>query len=132
MIYGIGHDVLEITRIERILTGRNGQAFIERVLTLQEYQIAQRRGKKIAEFTAGRFAAKEAIVKAFGCGIGAIIHFKDIEVLPDALGKPMVHLSKEAWKRLDLPIELKDYAIHLSITHQRELASAFAVVEELS
>ncbi|AOZ92353.1 holo-ACP synthase [Paenibacillus crassostreae] len=132
MIYGIGHDVLEIKRVDDILNGRTGQAFMRRVLTSQEFQLAQGRGLKKVEFTAGRFAAKEAIVKAFGCGIGAIINFGDIEILPDPLGKPKVELSKVAWERLNLPAQPMEYTIHLSITHQRELASAFAVIERVT
>ena len=132
MIYGVGHDILEIKRIEQILSGRNREAFLHRILTLKEYEMARNRGRKIAEFTAGRFTAKEAIVKAFGCGIGAIINFGDIEVLPDDMGKPKVELSEQAWGKLDLSAQAKGYAIHLSITHQKELASAFAVIERLT
>lgn len=131
MIYGIGHDVLEIKRIEKLLSERIGQPFMQRVLTSKEYTLAQSRGPKLVEFTAGRFAAKEAIVKAFGCGIGAVIGFGDIEILPDALGKPEVHLSEQTWEKLNLPGQPQDYNIHLSITHQKDLASAFAVVERL-
>lgn len=132
MIHGIGHDVLEIIRIEQLLSGRVGQAFMRRVLTPKESELARSRGPKTAEFTAGRFAAKEAIVKAFGCGIGATVGFGDIEILPDALGKPEVEIREQAWEKLNLPGHSTDYAIHLSITHQRELASAFAVVERVS
>ena len=82
----------------------------------------------MAEFVAGRFAAKEAIVKALGCGIGMEVGFQDIEILPDDKGKPEVNLSDEAWTRLGLP-EGRNYNIHLTITHSRDLASAFAVVE---
>ncbi|OAB39835.1 holo-ACP synthase [Paenibacillus glacialis] len=129
MIYGIGHDILEIIRVEQLLSGRNAQPFMQRILTSKEYKLALSRGRKTTEFTAGRFAAKEAIVKAFGCGIGAIIGFGDIEILPDELGKPKVELSEQAWEKLNLPGQSMEYAIHLSITHQRELASAFAVIE---
>ncbi|MEC0093290.1 holo-ACP synthase [Paenibacillus macquariensis] len=132
MIYGIGHDILEINRVEQLLSRSNGQAFMQRVLTSKEYELAQRRGPKTTEFAAGRFAAKEAIVKAFGCGIGAIIGFGDIEIIPNDLGKPMVELSKQAWENLNLPGQSANYAIHLSITHQRELASAFAVIERVN
>lgn len=131
MIHGIGHDVLEIKRVEKILSESIGQPFMHRILTSKEYTLAQSRGTKMVEFTAGRFAAKEAIVKAFGCGIGAVIGFGDIEILPDALGKPEVHLSVQAWEKLHLPGHTKEYGIHLSITHQKEIASAFAVVERL-
>lgn len=130
MIYGIGHDVLEIDRIAALVGRGIGTKFMERVLTGRELQLAAARGGKGAEFTAGRFAAKEAVVKALGCGIGQTVGFQDIEIVPDRLGKPEVVLSPEAWQRLSLP-EGNGYIIHLTITHSRELASAFAVVESL-
>ncbi|MEK5394686.1 holo-ACP synthase [Paenibacillus sp. FSL K6-2859] len=130
MIYGIGHDVLEIERISEVMLRGQGEKFNQRILTEQEYQLAEQRGGRLAEFVAGRFAAKEAVVKALGCGIGNVVGFQDIEILPDHKGKPEVTLSCEAWSRLDLP-EGQKYIIHLTITHGRDLASAFAVVEEL-
>ncbi|MDH6373369.1 holo-[acyl-carrier protein] synthase [Paenibacillus sp. PastF-3] len=130
MIYGIGHDVLEIERISEVMLRGQGKKFNQRILTEQEYQLAEQRGGRLAEFVAGRFAAKEAVVKALGCGIGNVVGFQDIEILPDHKGKPEVTLSCEAWSRLDLP-ERQKYIIHLTITHGRDLASAFAVVEEL-
>lgn len=105
MIYGIGHDVLEIERISKVMKRGLGTKFIRRVLTEQEYQLAERRGGNMAEFVAGRFAAKEAVVKALGCGIGHVVGFQDIEILPDRKGKPEVALSSEAWKRLEFPEE---------------------------
>ncbi|OWA35144.1 holo-[acyl-carrier-protein] synthase [Saccharibacillus sp. O16] len=128
MIYGIGHDLLEIGRVAKLLDGRQGERFVQRVLTSAELEIARLRGPKRAEFVAGRFAAKEAIVKALGTGIGAQIGFEDIEIVPDTLGKPQVTLSQQAWERLKLPGG-NGYVIHLSITHQPGMASAFAVVE---
>jgi len=128
MIYGIGHDILEIGRIVRLLEGKLGDRLLKRILTPAELEIARLRGPKLAEFVSGRFAAKEAVVKAFGTGIGAQIGFEDIEIVPDPLGKPQVALSKDAWERLNLPGG-NGYIIHLSITHQPGMASAFAVVE---
>ncbi|QUL55558.1 holo-ACP synthase [Paenibacillus tritici] len=127
MIYGIGHDVLEIERITEIAEGSLGSRFTRRILTGQELVLAAGKGAKTAEFIAGRFSAKEAVVKALGCGIGHLVGFQDIEILPDALGKPVATLSAEAWSRLRLPEQ--EYTIHLTITHTRALASAFAVVE---
>ncbi|MDO7908264.1 holo-ACP synthase [Paenibacillus sp. JX-17] len=126
MIYGIGHDVLEIPRLQRLLDGRHGTPFIERVLTPQEQALARERGQS-AEFIGGRFAAKEAITKAFGCGIGGVIGFSDLNIVPDEKGKPLVQLNTAAWERLGL--SAAEHVIHLSITHQPGLASAFAVVE---
>ncbi len=131
MIYGIGHDVLEIERISILINRGQGAKFIRRVLTEREHQLAERRSGKQAEFVAGRFAAKEAVVKALGCGIGRSVGFHDIEILPDSLGKPEVVLLGEAWERLNMPGARK-YTIHLTITHGRDLASAFAVVEQVT
>lgn len=131
MIYGIGHDVLEIKRLALLLGSQQGYRFMERVLTVKEREEARRRGGKLTEFVAGRFAAKEAISKAFGCGIGRLIGFSDMEILPDESGKPIAILSQKAWERLNLPGE-PQYMIHLSISHQTELASAFAIVEQHS
>ncbi|NUU61643.1 holo-ACP synthase [Paenibacillus agri] len=128
MIYGIGHDLLEIERITAMMQKGIGAKLLQRILTEKEQLLAKGRGGKAGEFTAGRFAAKEAVVKALGCGIGSQVGFQDIEILPDGLGKPVVTLSAEAWARLALP-ESTGYTIHLTITHTRELASAFAVVE---
>lgn len=130
LIYGIGHDVLEIARMISLLQGKQKDRFLKRVLTPAEQTLAKQRGPRLSEFTAGRFAAKEAITKAFGCGIGKIISFTDIEILPNASGKPQVTLSTGAWQRLDLQQDSNTYQIHLSITHQPTLASAFAIVEK--
>lgn len=129
VIYGIGHDVLEIGRVAGITEGSLGSRFSRRILTRQELALAAGKGAKTAEFIAGRFSAKEAVVKALGCGIGQMVGFQDIEILPDALGKPVAILSEESWSRLGLPKEA--YVIHLTITHSRGLASAFAVVEQI-
>lgn len=130
MIYGIGHDVLEIRRVDTLMRGPQGQRFMERILTGSERELADGRGGRRMEYVAGRFAAKEAVSKAFGCGIGSQIGFKDIEVLPDKLGRPVAGLSREAWTRLGIG-EPERYIIHLTISHQTELASAFAVIEKI-
>lgn len=130
MIYGIGHDVLEISRMADILAGKYADAFLNRVLTPAERELAVERKGRLTEFVAGRFAAKEAITKAFGCGIGQMIGFGDMDILPESGGKPAVYLSSSAWDRLGLPgTGDSDYSIHLSITHQPNIASAFVIVE---
>lgn len=126
MIYGIGNDMVEIERMHRILQGRSGERLRERVLTLAERGLPGSHSRP-AEFLAGRFAAKEAISKAFGCGIGKLLSFQDIEVMPGDHGKPLAFLSEEAWVRLGMQRE--QVCIHISITHERKLAAAFAVIE---
>lgn len=131
-IAGIGHDLVPMDRLERMLRSEIGRRFIERVLTPGEREYAQSRfGDEITgrwvEFTAGRFAAKEAVVKALGCGIGKMVGFHDLEILPDAAGRPVCSLSRRSGLRLGLRPD--GYRIHLSITHTEEYASAFAVLE---
>ncbi|WP_211748372.1 holo-ACP synthase [Paenibacillus sp. Marseille-Q4541] len=130
MIYGIGNDVLETGRIRRILESNRRTSFIKRVLTSREQEILFSRSKDELAYVSGRFAAKEAVTKAFGCGIGQMIGFHDLEILPDEKGKPVVSLSAEAWKRLELRGE-PVYQIHLSISHQPAMAAAFAIVERI-
>lgn len=133
MIIGIGHDVVEVERIGAILSRSAGTSFISRVLTPREREHAlvhfgdELQNGRWVEYTAGRFAAKEAVVKAFGCGIGAQTGFQDICVLPDEAGKPICELSKASYDKLGF--DPQSITIHVSITHTQELASAFAIVE---
>lgn len=126
MILGIGTDLVEITRVRRFLEGDSGERFLERVLTPEERRLAREKRGRLTEFVAGRFAAKEAVVKALGTGIGGVTGFQDVEVLPAEGGRPQVTLSAEARSKLKLPPEFR---IHLSITHTAGLASAYAIVE---
>lgn len=128
MIVGIGMDLVEIARVAKLLREPHGERFVARVLTPGERELAQRRQGRLAEFVAGRFAAKEAVVKALGCGIGREAGFQDIEVLPDARGKPECCLSEAACGRLGWPPSRR---IHLTITHTATLAGAYAVAEEI-
>ncbi len=130
MIYGIGNDVLETKRIRRILESDRRTSFINRLLTKSEQDLLFSRNKNELAYISGRFAAKEAITKAFGCGIGGIIGFHDLEILPDEKGKPIVSLTGDAWQRLGLTGE-REYLIHLSISHQPTVAAAFAIVERI-
>lgn len=134
MIFGIGHDLVEIARISQLQQRSTWPKFMERILTEGERKLAEQRGGRLVEFVAGRFAAKEAVVKALGCGIGDKVGFMDIEILPDSQGKPHCTLSEAAWGRVMNASAEQDsghdaYHIHVSITHQPTLASAFAIVE---
>lgn len=135
MIAGLGHDVVELERIRRIVEGPTGEAFLLRILTAEELGFArsgfgEKLNRRWVEYAAGRFAAKEAVVKALGCGVGGKAGFQDVSIVPDAAGKPVCQLSKLAWGRLGLKQE--HTAIHVTITHSGTLASAVAVVEQRS
>lgn len=128
MIIGIGTDLLEIERINRILKDKTAQRFIQRLLTEEEQRQAEQRQGRLAEFIAGRFSAKEAVAKALGCGIGADVSFHDIEITYESTGKPICRLSPQSLERLRLSSPIR---IHLSVTHTGSLAAAYAVVEKV-
>ncbi|MDQ0060461.1 holo-ACP synthase [Paenibacillus harenae] len=130
MIVGIGHDLTDIERVTQIMNGRTGARFVERVLTVAERELsAGYSAERLRQFTAGRFAAKEAVVKALGCGIGATVGFADISIGRDECGKPICTLSEQAWRRLGQ--SAAEVRIHVTITHERTLASAFVVAERI-
>lgn len=132
---GIGHDLELLDRVRSIITGKSGGRFIERVLTPAEREHAvstfgPRVSDRWIEFTAGRFAAKEAVAKALGCGIGGMLGFQDIEILPAPGGKPACRLSRSAIERLRLDSDR--FVIHVTISHTRTMVSAVAIAEERS
>ncbi|APQ75632.1 holo-ACP synthase [Clostridium botulinum] len=123
MIYGIGTDITEIRRIEKAIT-RN-KNFINKLFTKNEMDLWEKKNFKL-EFIAGRFAAKEAISKALGTGIRDF-NFKDIEIINNELGKPKVILKPKAE---DIIRKIsQSHKIHLSISHEKEYAIAYALLE---
>lgn len=116
MIKGIGTDIIEISRIEKAC---ESISFIEKIYTAKEMDEYIKRNSNIT-YLAGRFAAKEAVSKALGTGMRGI-SFKDIEILSDNLGKPFVNINKD----------MRSVNIHITISHSKENAVAFCVIEEL-
>lgn len=114
----IGTDIVEIHRIERALT-QFGDKFKQRFLNPQEIALVQKTAS-----IAGFWAAKEAISKALGCGIGSELSFHDIIITKDSRGAPTFRLSKEAQKIH--PIK----ASSLSISHDGGFAIAVAVISQ--
>jgi holo-[acyl-carrier protein] synthase len=130
MIYGVGMDMLEISRMNKIMKGKAAKRFLERILTVEERELADGRKGRLSEFIAGRFAAKEAVVKALGCGLGQIVGFQDIEILPNASGKPHCVIEAAALERLGFPTD-STIRIHLSITHSESMAAAYVIIEQI-
>jgi len=117
-----GIDLVDCPRIEEMLK-RHGERFVDRVFTAAEQAYAEQNKDKI-EKLAGRFAAKEAILKLMGTGWRGKIAWTDIEVLNNSAGRPEVNLSGEVRKLADgLGIE----HISVSITHTGNFAIASAV-----
>ena len=118
----IGHDLVEIQRIEQAIN-RHPQTFVSRLFTQKEIAYCQRFAKAVIHF-AGRFAAKEAIVKALGTGFREGVSWLDFEILPDAFGKPKVYVSE------DIQQQFPDLQIELSISHTETFASAVALISK--
>jgi holo-[acyl-carrier protein] synthase len=125
MIFGIGTDIVEVSRIEDSLA-RFGDAFAQRILTEQEW-LSFQQSKTQARFLAKRFAAKEAFAKALGTGLRDPATFQNIGVAHDDLGKPVLDLSPALQTFLDKKGIVQQ---HLSISDEKALAAAFVVLEK--
>jgi holo-[acyl-carrier protein] synthase len=124
MILGTGIDLIEVARIEESFA-RFGERFLGRILRPAEIAYCLRHAKP-GPHLAARFAAKEAVSKAFGTGIGAQLGWQDIEVGKHESGEPFVILHDAG---LRLLAARKGRLVHLSLTHTATLAAAVAVLE---
>ncbi len=118
-ILGVGNDIIEIDRI-RSCIAEHGDRFLSRLFTEEERFYCLKHADPAPRF-AGRFSAKEAIVKALGCGMGSEINWQDISIVADLKGKPEVLLSPLAQKQFQNPRLL------VSISHCKQYATAFAI-----
>ncbi len=121
MIVGIGNDIIEIERFEKI----NIDKFIERYFTEKEISLFDRRKNKLAVI-AGNFAVKEAVSKCFGTGVRGF-SLRDIEVLRDELGAPYVSLYGAC---LDLANERNIDTWHISMSNSDSYVSVVAIAEK--
>ncbi len=124
MIFGIGTDIVEVSRIESSIN-QFGDDFAKRILADSEFASYQQSQIK-PRFLAKRFAAKEAFSKALGTGLRAPATFQNIAVSHDDLGKPMLVLAAE----LQVFLQSKNIVnMHISISDEKNLAAAFVVLE---
>jgi holo-[acyl-carrier protein] synthase len=124
MIAGVGIDIIEVGRIEASY-GRFGERFINRILLAEEIHYCLSH-KAPGPFLAARFAAKEAISKAFGTGIGAQLGWHDMEIRRKQSGEPFVVLHGKGKKLLE---ERNARAVFISLSHTQNHAAAVAVLE---
>jgi holo-[acyl-carrier protein] synthase len=128
MIIGAGVDMVEVERIRAALEdSRIGQRFRERVFTKQEIQYCEKKQRGKYESYAGRFAAKEAVMKALGRGWGAKVRWLDIEVARARTGKPEIVLHHTT---AELAEQLGIHRWVLSITHTKEHGLAHVIAED--
>jgi holo-[acyl-carrier protein] synthase len=124
MILGIGIDLVNITRIERVLQNW-GDRFKKRVFSQREIDNAQCY-KRSSERFAANFAVKEAFFKAIGKGFKGNVRMVDIEVLRDEYGKPYVSLHGRANQIAEMT-EIN--SVHVSISHDGDYATAVVILE---
>ncbi len=114
-ILGLGNDIIEIERIRESIK-EHGSRFLERLFTPKEQAYCLKHEDSATHF-AGRFAAKEAISKALGLGVGRELAWKDMEILNDENGTPQVTLSQR----------FKNMKVLVSISHCKHYATAVAI-----
>lgn len=129
MIYGIGTDIIQISRIEEALA-RHGDRFAEKILGQEELDKYHRRKSKVAtrgiRFLASRFAAKEAFSKAIGLGMRMPMTWRAMQTLNAPSGKPVVVTSGT----LKEFMEQNGLSAQVSITDEADYAVAFVIVEK--
>ena len=119
-ILGIGNDIIEIDRIRKSLE-KHGPRMLSRLFTQREQAYCLKYEDPVPRF-AGRFSAKEAIVKALGTGIGKEVSWLDIEILNEESGKPYVCFSEK------LKARFPGVQVLISISHCELYVSSFAVI----
>lgn len=130
MIFGIGHDVIEVDRVAAALQ-RHGERFASRVLGPRELAVYQARRRRSAQrglaFLATRFAAKEAISKAVGLGMRSPMSWRAVEIVNQPGGRPCA-VANGAFGEF---LESKRLRLHVSVSDIANLAVAHAVAEQL-
>jgi holo-[acyl-carrier protein] synthase len=125
MIVGLGIDIAEVDRIERAIR-RYGQRFLQRVFTPAEIDYCQSKANVFERF-AGRFAAKEAAMKAIGTGWRRGVSWRDFEVVREPSGRPIIRFSGVA---ADFAERLGMKRALVSITHTSAQAIAQVILEQ--
>ena len=125
MIVSIGTDIVEVYRIRETI--ERTPRFVERVFTPYEVEYCESKGAAAAQSYAGRFAAKEAFLKALKTGWRGKLTWQDMEIRSDPDGVPILEIRDEARKIMDA---LGATHIHISISHTTEHAVAQVILEK--
>jgi len=124
MIFGVGIDIIEVLRVEKLT--RKEDKYLKKIFTQTEIDYC-RKFRNGAQNFAGRFAAKEAFSKAMGTGLSDGVKFNEIETINNELGKPEIVLygkTKEILKDRNLK------CVHVSIAHLKDYATAVVIIEK--
>ena len=125
MIFGIGTDIVDVTRIKKM---KSIDSFAKKILGDNEYlKFSKLSESKKVFFIAKQFAGKEAFAKAIGTGISGDINFKTIEILRNDEGKPMFKFAEKTQSLID---NLGITHSHVSLSDEKEYALAFVILEK--
>jgi holo-[acyl-carrier protein] synthase len=123
VIFGIGTDIIEVGRIENMVA--RGKQYLEAIFTEKEMEYCESKARRY-EYYAARYAAKEAMMKAFGTGWRDGLTYLDIEIVHDELGRPQVDLhgyARELFNHHQIS------QVSISISHSKENAIAVIILE---
>jgi len=123
MIIGIGVDIVQIERVRKLV--ENYSEFMHQVFTAREIEFCQAKADSASSYAA-RFAAKEAMMKALSTGWNEKVNWLDIEVINEEQGNPILKIKG---RTLKLMKKMGVYQTHLSLSHERDYAIAFVVLE---
>lgn len=126
MVYGIGVDLVENRRMERIID-RWGVKFLNRIFSTEEMAYCGKHAYPVTHYSA-RFAAKESFLKALGIGLGMGIKLSDISVVNHEGGQPFLNLSGDAQSYIQ---KRRIHKIHLSLTHTKKYSAAMVLLETI-
>ena len=125
MIFGIGTDIVDVTRIKKM---KSIDSFAKKILGDNEYlKFSKLSESKKVFFIAKQFAGKEAFAKAIGTGISGDVNFKTIEILRNNDGKPMFKFAEKTQLLID---NLGIAHSHVSLSDEKEYALAFVILEK--
>jgi len=127
-IYGIGTDIINVSRIGKILK-KNKIEFKKKIFTKKEIFYCDSK-KNSESYYAKRFAAKEAFVKALGTGFSNGLLYKDIEIINNKKGKPIIKISSKSAKIINKILKNKKYSIHLSLSDDKPWAVATVIINK--
>ena len=125
MILGTGFDLTALPRIQSMLE-KYGERFLSRLLTPKERAALPAAPAARTAYVAGRFAGKEAAVKALGTGFSGGIGMQDVEILSLSSGRPELHLHGRAREKANA---MGVRTAHISLSHERDMAGAVVILE---
>ena len=125
-IIGVGVDIVNNNRFKKLVKKK---IFLQRIFTLNEQKSSNKIKNKI-NFYSKRYAAKEAFSKATGFGISENLHFKDIEIMNNKKGKPVINLKQSTRLFLKRKFKVNSFKTNLSLSDEKNYSIAYVVIEK--